>query len=47
MTPERLRANIIAGVLIGVAILQLIPVVPAVIYVIKTSIQHKIQEQQK
>jgi len=47
MTPERLRANIIAGVLIGVAILQLIPVLPIAFDVIKTSIQHDFQEQQR
>lgn len=47
MTPERLTRNIIGGILIGLAILQLIPILPIASDVIKTAIQHDFQEQQK
>ena len=38
MTPER-RARIIAGVLIGLAILQLIPALPSIGYVLSEGSQ--------
>ena len=41
------RNNLIGAVLIGVAILQLIPVLPIAFDVIKTSIQNDFQEQQR
>lgn len=46
MTSEQ-RNNLIGAVLIGVAILQLIPVLPTAFDVIKTTIQHGFQEQQR
>ncbi|BAU12519.1 hypothetical protein LEP3755_30490 [Leptolyngbya sp. NIES-3755] len=39
-------SNIIAGILIGLAILQLIPILPDAIYVIRTAIEHEQKEGQ-
>ncbi|MGG6266233.1 hypothetical protein ACQ4M3_05260 [Leptolyngbya sp. AN03gr2] len=47
MTPERHTRNIIAGVLIGLAILQLIPVLPIAFDFLKTRIQQDFGEDLK
>ncbi|MBD1842135.1 hypothetical protein H6F89_01650 [Cyanobacteria bacterium FACHB-63] len=46
MTPEQ-RNNAIGAILIGIAVLPLIPALPIAIDVVETSIQHNFQEQQR